>query len=176
MPVPLFKVENLVVDFSTRNTLFKTNEIRALNDVSFELFPGESLALVGESGSGKSTCARTLCGLNRFSSGRVFFENTEIEELQTSKHKQQFASDVQMIFQDPFGSLNPVHTVKHHLLRPLKIHHPETNSEILDKEIEKILLDVGLTPPLEIMGKFPHELSGGQRQRVAIARTLAVGA
>ena len=129
MPVPLFKVENLVVDFSTRNTLFKTNEIRALNDVSFELFPGESLALVGESGSGKSTCARTLCGLNRFSSGRVFFENTEIEELQTSKHKQQFASDVQMIFQDPFGSLNPVHTVKHHLLRPLKIHHPETNSE-----------------------------------------------
>ena len=176
MPVPLFKVENLVVDFSTRNTLFKTNEIRALNDVSLELFPGESLALVGESGSGKSTCARTLCGLNRFSSGRVLFENTEIEELQTSKHKQQFASDVQMIFQDPFGSLNPVHTVKHHLLRPLKIHHPETNSEILDKEIEKILLDVGLTPPLEIMGKFPHELSGGQRQRVAIARTLAVGA
>ena len=75
-----------------------------------------------------------------------FIENTEIEELQTSKHKQQFASDVQMIFQDPFGSLNPVHTVKHHLLRPLKIHHPETNSEILDKEIEKILLDVGLTP------------------------------
>ena len=176
MPVPLFKVENLVVDFSTRNTLFKTNEIRALNDVSFELFPGESLALVGESGSGKSTCARTLCGLNRFSSGRVLFENTEIEELQTSKHKQHFSSDVQMIFQDPFGSLNPVHTVKHHLLRPLKIHHPETNSEILDKEIEKILLDVGLTPPLEIMGKFPHELSGGQRQRVAIARTLAVGA
>jgi peptide/nickel transport system ATP-binding protein len=169
-------VRGLVVDFTTRNTLLSKQTVRAVNDVSFQLFRGEALAVVGESGSGKSTCARTLCKLNVPTRGVVHFDQREIEQFQTPEERLQYAARMQMIFQDPFGSLNPVHKVKHHLMRPLRLHQPELSTSELKDRIENLLSQVGLTPVAETAEKYPHELSGGQRQRVAIARALAVGA
>ncbi len=173
---PIVDVENLVVDFTNRNKLFSKQMIRAVNEVSFQLFRGEALAVVGESGSGKSTCARTLCKLNKHSGGVIRFDQQEIEAFDTPEERLKYASRMQMIFQDPFGSLNPVHTVEHHLTRPLRLHKPELSAADLKEKIEILLNQVGLTPVAETAEKYPHELSGGQRQRVAIARALAVGA
>ena len=122
---PIVDVENLVVDFTNRNKLFSKQMIRAVNEVSFQLFRGEALAVVGESGSGKSTCARTLCKLNKHSGGVIRFDQQEIEAFDTPEERLKYASRMQMIFQDPFSSLNPVHTVEHHLTRPLRLHKPE---------------------------------------------------
>jgi len=173
---PIVDVESLVVDFTSRNQLFSKQMIRAVNEVSFQLFRGEALAVVGESGSGKSTCARTLCKLNKHTGGVIRFDQREIEEFDTPEERLQYAARMQMIFQDPFGSLNPVHTVEHHLMRPLKLHQSSLSVSELKDKIEALLNQVGLTPVAETAEKYPHELSGGQRQRVAIARALAVGA
>ena len=173
---PIVEVEDLVVDFVSQSTLFKKQVLRAVNAVSFQLFPGEALAVVGESGSGKSTCARTLCQLNAPSSGRIRFDQQEIGGITSTTERLRFASRMQMIFQDPFGSLNPVHTVEHHLMRPLQLHHTGSSTESLKARVGDLLNQVGLAPVKETAEKYPHELSGGQRQRVAIARALAVGA
>jgi peptide/nickel transport system ATP-binding protein len=122
---------------------------RVLDGVSFDIAAGEAVALVGASGSGKSTVARILSGLDEPTAGEV-----------------ECAGRVQMIFQDPFASLNPVHTVAHHLLRPLRIHQTAAT-------VESLLETVGLLPAQDFARRRPHELSGGQRQRVAIARALA---
>ncbi len=173
---PIVEVQDLVVDFANQNSLFKKQVLRAVNAVSFDLYPGEALAVVGESGSGKSTCARALCRLNTPSSGRIRFDQQEITEIQSVAERLRYASRMQMIFQDPFGSLNPVHTVEHHLMRPLQLHHPQLSEAELKVRIGELLNQVGLAPVQETAEKYPHELSGGQRQRVAIARALAVGA
>ena len=131
-------------------------------------------ALVGESGSGKSTVARLLLRLYEPTAGSVIFDGRDISTDRSRESILHYRSNVQMIFQDPFGSLNPVKTVHHHLARPLQIHHIVPPSE-LDGRIHALLDTVGLVPPAAVAAKYPHELSGGQRQRVAIARALAVG-
>jgi peptide/nickel transport system ATP-binding protein len=127
---------------------------QALDDVSFEVGRGEALALVGESGSGKSTAARIIAGLTPATSGAVCASGV-----------------VQMIFQDPFASLNPVHTVGYHLARPLIRYRKARGKPAVTARVQQLLDDVGLAG--ETARKHPHQLSGGQRQRVAIARALA---
>jgi peptide/nickel transport system ATP-binding protein len=138
-------------------------KLRAVDDVSFTLSPGTITALVGESGSGKSTVARMIVRLYEPSSGEIVFD----------EHGKSYRSQVQMIFQDPFGSLNPVKTVRHHIERPLRIHHIVPRKKVRGR-IHELLELVGLVPAAHIAEKYPHQLSGGQRQRVAIARALAV--
>jgi peptide/nickel transport system ATP-binding protein len=145
-------------------------KLRAVDDVSFTLQSGKITALVGESGSGKSTVARILARLYDATSGSVLYEGKDVLDRCDVRL---YRSRVQMIFQDPFGSLNPVRTVKHHIERPLRIHHLARKQQI-DGRIHELLRAVGLVPPEKIARKYPHELSGGQRQRVAIARALAV--
>jgi peptide/nickel transport system ATP-binding protein len=148
-------------------------KIRAVEDVSFTLRPGRITALVGESGSGKSTVARMLVGLYRPSGGAIFFDGRDVTRLRGRSRLVRYRSQVQMVFQDPFGSLNPVRTVGHHLERPLLIHGVVPRSEVRGR-VHELLRTVGLVPPDAVAEKFPHQLSGGQRQRVAIARALAV--
>ncbi len=151
----------------------RRSHVHAVDDVSFDLRPGRITALVGESGSGKSTVARLLARLYDPSDGSVLFEGSDVARVRRRNDVRRYRSQVQMIFQDPFGSLNPVKTIRHHLERPLRIHHIVPRSEI-DERVHELLRTVGLVPPEEVAAKYPHELSGGQRQRVAIARALAV--
>ena len=147
--------------------------VHAVDDVSFELRPGTITALVGESGSGKSTVARLLAHLYEPTSGAVLFEGSDVTRVRRRKDVLHYRSQVQMIFQDPFGSLNPVKTVRHHVERPLRIHRIVPSNQV-EARVHELLRTVGLVPPEDIAAKYPHELSGGQRQRVSIARALAV--
>ena len=147
--------------------------VHAVDDVSFELRPGTITALVGESGSGKSTVARLLARLQDPTSGSVLWEGGDVSRVRRRRDVLRYRSEVQLIFQDPFDSLNPVKTVLHHVERPLRIHKMVPSSQV-EERVHELLRSVGLVPPHEIAAKYPHELSGGQRQRVALARVLAV--
>ena len=138
------------------------NSVHAVRDASFEVKQGESFGLVGESGSGKSTVLRALSGLNPNWSGSITIDN----ESQTTKRSKNFYKKLQMVFQDPYGSLHPRHTVDRCLTEPLKIH----NIGDRENKIITALNDVGLGPAFRF--RYPHQLSGGQRQRVAIARAM----
>jgi peptide/nickel transport system ATP-binding protein len=146
--------------------------VHAADDVSFELRPGTITALVGESGSGKTTVARLIARLHDPTAGSVLFEGADVSRA-SRRDLMRYRSQVQMIFQDPFGSLNPVKTIRHHLERPLRIHRIVSRAQVEDR-VHELLRTVGLVPPEHIAAKYPHELSGGQRQRVSIARALAV--
>ncbi len=172
---PIIQVENLVKDFPLNRGAFKQGSMRALNDVSFELRSGQALAIVGESGSGKSTVARILSLLYPKTAGSLRYDGEEISDYRGDEIRR-YRQNVQMIFQDPYASLNPVHTIFHHLARPLLIHDKVTGKAELEQRIFALLEQVGLSPAPETAGKYPFELSGGQRQRVCIARTLAIGA
>ncbi|MCZ4273488.1 ABC transporter ATP-binding protein [Maritalea porphyrae] len=152
-----------------------TKQVKALQDISFSLQKGQALALVGESGSGKSTCGRAVAGMFQIDSGKICVEGKPIATAHTSKEKRETARKVQMVFQDPFASLNPTHTVRHHLERPLKLHKRVPADSTLEDELHRTLTDVELDPAATLE-KYPHELSGGQRQRINLARALAVGA
>lgn len=169
-------VEGLTIDFTIGGGFFKRNVLRAVDSVSFTLNPGEALAIVGESGSGKSTIARALCRLHKPSEGQILIGGQDVNSTEVATHQRDYARRVQMIFQDPFGSLNPVHTIRHHLKRPIKIHNPQISAAEVEQRVIKTIERVGLSPAHQTADKFPYELSGGQRQRVAIARALAVGA
>jgi len=145
--------------------------VHAVDDVSFELRPGTITALVGESGSGKSTVARLLAHLSEPSEGEVLFEGSDVSHVRRRRDVLRYRSQVQIIFQDPFSSLNPVKTVRHHVERPLRIHKIVPSRQV-EQRVHELLRTVGLVPPEDIAAKYPHELSGGQRQRVAIARAL----
>jgi peptide/nickel transport system ATP-binding protein len=147
--------------------------VHAVDDVSFELRPGTITALVGESGSGKSTVARLLARLHDPTSGSVLWEGGDVSRVRRRRNVLRYRSEVQLIFQDPFDSLNPVKTVLHHIERPLRIHKMVPRDQV-EERVHELLRSVGLVPPHEIAAKYPHELSGGQRQRVALARVLAV--
>jgi len=170
------RVEDLSIDFSIGAGLFKTSILRAVSEVSFHLKAGEALAIVGESGSGKSTVARAMCRLYPPSKGRVTLNGNDVNADSDMRSQRDYARLVQMIFQDPFGSLNPVHTVRHHLKRPVKIHNPDLSQDEVEDQVIQLIKRVGLSPAQQTADKYPYELSGGQRQRVAIARALAVGA
>ncbi|SNY73364.1 ABC transporter ATP-binding protein [Paractinoplanes atraurantiacus] len=142
--------------------------VHAVDDVNLTLRRGQVVALVGESGSGKSTVARLLAQLYPRTDGDIRLHGVSTR-VKGGRPFREYAARVQMIFQDPFASLNPVHTIRYHLTRALKIHG---NAENLDAALHDLLTRVSLTPPERYLDKFPHELSGGQRQRVAIARAL----
>jgi peptide/nickel transport system ATP-binding protein len=144
--------------------------VHAAEDVDLELRAGRVAALVGESGSGKSTVARLLAHLVKPTSGEIILDGRPALRMGSREYRRM----VQMVFQDPFSSLNPVHSIAYHLERPLKIHHRATKSEMPDA-VARLLARVQLGPASQYVGKLPHELSGGQRQRVAIARALAAG-
>ena len=168
------EVRGLTKHFVTGNGLRPgRSRLHAVDDVTFTLRPGTVTALVGESGSGKSTVARMLARLYEPTSGSIYFEGEDVTNVKRRRDVLQYRSQVQMIFQDPFGSLNPVKTIRHHLARPLKIHGLVERGQI-DARIDELLTTVGLVPPDRYVDKYPYELSGGQRQRVAIARALAV--
>ena len=172
-PEVVLSVKKLVKDFPIGQSSNKKNLMRAVNDVSFDLCKGEALAIVGESGSGKSTGARILSLIHRKTGGDIVFKGQPLDEFVKAHGALEYARQVQMIFQDPFGSLNPVHSVYHHISRPLLI-HKRGDKKTVKMLVYELLELVGLFPAVETAEKFPFELSGGQRQRVAIARALAV--
>ena len=151
---------------------FSRKRVRALGGVDLDIAHGEIVALVGESGSGKSTLARCLARLEQPSAGTFLFEGEDIMATSKRRATRQYRSAVQMIFQDPFGSLNPVHRIGHFLERPLRIHGAAAGRAGLERAKQRLMEKVGL--PDEMLERYPHELSGGQRQRIAIARALAV--
>ena len=142
--------------------------VHAVDRVSVRLDKGKVTAVVGESGAGKTTVARLLARIIKPDKGEVLLDGRPAP----AGRPRSYAAQVQMVFQDPFASLNPVHRVRHHLVRPLQIHHMANGN--VDAAVGELLRRVALKPPANFTGKFPHELSGGQRQRVAIARALAV--
>ncbi|PRW63636.1 ABC transporter ATP-binding protein [Actinopolyspora mortivallis] len=167
-----FEVRDLVKEFRLHERGGR-RRLRAVDGVSFDLSAGSTVALVGESGSGKSTLARMLARLLPPSSGEVRVDGRAVGTGRRATRG--YRGDVQMVFQDPFASLNPFHTVGHHLSRPLRLHSGRLSSSELNERVERLLERVALVPPERVIGKQPHELSGGQRQRVAIARALAPG-
>ncbi|NQX11852.1 ABC transporter ATP-binding protein [Microbacteriaceae bacterium VKM Ac-2855] len=165
------QVQNLTKDFFLRKGVRRT-AFRAVDRVSFELKPGRTVALVGESGSGKSTIARMLAKLEKPSSGSI---DVRLED-GTRVPAGQYRRHVQMVFQDPFASLNPFHSIEHHIARPIRIHSRASGTAAVHEKVLEMLERVNLTPTEDMAARRPHELSGGQRQRVAIARALAPGA
>jgi peptide/nickel transport system ATP-binding protein len=153
---------------------FAQMRVRAVENVDLQLYRGRVTALVGESGSGKSTIVRMLARLHDPSGGDILFRGENIQDERGRTALLRYRKRVQMIFQDPFSSLNPVHRVDHHLLRPLKIYGLARGRRQLNEKVLELLNRVKLSPPEEFAAKYPHQLSGGQRQRVAIARALAV--
>jgi peptide/nickel transport system ATP-binding protein len=170
---PILEMRDVDMRFTLGGLLGKHTTLRALSGISLKLTPGRALALVGESGSGKSTCARMLARVYEPAAGAISFRGADVGKL-AGKALTDYRAQVQMIFQDPFGSLNPTQTIGYILQRPLRLHRPELSSKQLVAESEALLTQVGLVPAAEFLKRRPHELSGGQRQRVAIARALSV--
>ncbi|MBD8611346.1 ABC transporter ATP-binding protein [Frigoribacterium sp. CFBP 13729] len=145
--------------------------VRAVRDVSFTLEPGQSLALVGQSGSGKSTIARMVTGVEKPSEGTITFGDVDVTKVR-GRGLRDLRSDVQMVFQDPYSALNPLHTVESTLTRPV-VNYTGLRGQEARRRVLELLETVGLTPVEQFAAKLPHQLSGGQRQRVVIARALA---
>jgi peptide/nickel transport system ATP-binding protein len=169
---PILEVRALSKQFRSGGVLHPS-KLHAVDDVSFALTPGRITALAGESGSGKSTVARLILRLLESSGGTLVFDGRDVTRQRRRREMLKYRSQVQMIFQDPFGSLNPAKTVQHHLARPLRVHGIAGRRDVRAR-VEALLEVVGLAPPGKFADAYPHELSGGQRQRVAIARALAV--
>ncbi|KRN87388.1 MAG: ATP-binding cassette domain-containing protein [Lactobacillus amylovorus] len=148
------------------------NVTKAVDDVSFDIYEGETFGLVGESGSGKTTTGRSILQLYKPTSGEVIFEGKNVESLKSRADKLAFTRDAQMIFQDPYASLNPRMTVEDIIAEGLDIHHLVRDKAERSKRVEELLETVGLNE--SHASRFPHEFSGGQRQRIGIARALAV--
>ncbi len=148
------------------------NVTKAVDDVSFNIYEGETFGLVGESGSGKTTTGRSILQLYKPTSGEVIFEGKNVADLKSRADKLAFTRDAQMIFQDPYASLNPRMTVEDIIAEGLDIHHLVKNKDERTERVEELLKTVGLNA--SHASRFPHEFSGGQRQRIGIARALAV--
>ena len=176
----ILEVRNLIKHFEVSKSVFSRNKkiVKAVDGISFDIKAGETLGLVGQSGCGKTTTARSLCLLDPKTSGSVNFYNPDTKSMESIDKIDEdgirvFRRNMQMIFQDPYESLNPRWTIKDIIKEPLDIHNIGSFSEREDAVVE-ILRTVGLTPPENYMSRYPHEISGGQRQRVSIARTLVM--
>jgi len=176
----LIEIKNLVKTYSRHSSIFSSEKFLAVGGISFNINKNEILGLVGESGSGKSTISKILTKLIDFDDGEVLFNGENISDINKSRDLIDYRKKVQMIFQDPFASLNSIHTVYHHLSRPILIHRSydkyskKERDQLVKKDIISILEEVGLSPPVKFLYKFPHEMSGGERQRIALARALLV--
>ena len=176
----LIEVRNLVKHFEVSKSVFSRNKkiVKAVDGISFDIKAGETLGLVGQSGCGKTTTARSLCLLDPKTSGSVNFYNPDTQNMESIDNIDEdgmriFRRNMQMIFQDPYESLNPRWTIKDIIKEPLDIHNIGSLNE-REEAVMEILRTVGLTPPENYLNRYPHEISGGQRQRVSIARTLVM--
>jgi len=171
--MPLLEVQNLKTWFPVSGGVLrrKVGDIKAVDDVSFVVEAGCTVGLVGESGSGKTTVGRTILKLISSTSGRVLYKGSDILPL-SERSFRPLRREMQMIFQDPFGSLNPRFTIGEIVGEALEIHFPEMNRNDRTARVGDLLGLVGLKP--DMMRRYPHEFSGGQRQRIGIARALAV--
>ena len=172
-PEVLLDIRNLTKQFPV-GTFLDTKHVHAVEDVSFTVERGQVVALVGESGSGKTTTIRMIARLIPVTGGKIFFKGQDVLEAEPRQASLHYRSQVQLIFQDPFSSLNPVHTIEHHLSRLLVIHKKASGRQQIHERVCELLDTVELKPADTIASRYPHQLSGGQRQRVAIARALAV--
>ncbi len=163
---PILKVDGLKQYFKVSNSF----TVKAVDDVSFEIYPGETYGLVGESGSGKSTIGRSVIRLYDPTAGKILFEGQDISGKMSKDTQKLLRNDMQMIFQDPMASLNPRKKVEDIIGEGLDIHHKFANAAERDQMVKAILRKVGLAP--EHATRYPHQFSGGQRQRVGIARAL----
>ena len=170
---PLLRVENLTKHFPiTKGLLFQkqVGAVQAVDNISFEIFKGETLGLVGESGCGKSTTGRTLLQLHKPTSGKVFYNDVDLTTASNAEMRD-MRRDIQIIFQDPYASLNPRMTVGSIVGEPLDIHNVGTAAE-REERVKELLKLVSLNP--HFINRYPHEFSGGQRQRIGVARALAL--
>lgn len=170
----ILKVENLVKHFPIKKGIILQKQIGsvyAVDGVSFELYEGETLGLVGESGCGKSTTARTILQVPRPTSGSVWFKGHDLTQLR-GEELRKVRREIQMIFQDPYASLNPRMTVGDIVGEPFRVHKLTNSKKSIEDEVQNLLNLVGLNPSYS--NRFPHEFSGGQRQRIGIARALAL--
>jgi peptide/nickel transport system ATP-binding protein len=170
---PLLKIVNLDKQFEIKSGSWfkKPTLLKAVNDVSFEVYKGETVGLVGESGCGKTTLGRTLLQLVRPSHGSVFYKGKDLTTLSKSEMKH-IRKEIQIIFQDPYSSLNPRITIGEAIVEPMRVHGIEANEKAREDKAKYILERVGL--PASHFQRYPHEFSGGQRQRICIARALAL--
>ncbi|WP_425656894.1 ABC transporter ATP-binding protein [Tenacibaculum ascidiaceicola] len=169
---PLLEIVNLHKDFISNASWFsKPAIVKAVNDVSFKIYEGETLGLVGESGCGKTTLSRTILQLEKATSGSILYKDTDITKLSKSAFKK-LRKDIQIIFQDPFSSLNPRITVGNAILEPMKVHHILNSNNERKEYVCNLLEKVGLEA--DHFNRYPHEFSGGQRQRIGIARAIAL--
>ncbi len=168
---PLLEVINVKKSYFSKAGLFKKTEFTAVNDVSFKLYEGETLGLVGESGCGKSTLGNTILQLDKANSGQIIYRGQDITQLPPSAIRN-LRKEIQLIFQDPFASLNPRLTVGNAIMEPMQAHNLYTNNIERKQKVIELLNRVSLSE--EHFDRYPHEFSGGQRQRIGIARTIAL--
>ena len=173
MTEPLLHVENLCKEFAVDSSVFSKEKksVKAVDNISFDIYPGETFGLVGESGCGKSTTGRCIMRLSNPTSGQVIFDGKDVAKMKKAELKQ-MRHDMQFIFQDPYASLNPRMTIGEIVSEPLVIHNEMPDKEQRMNYVRELLDIVGLNP--EHINRYPHEFSGGQRQRVGIARAFAL--
>ena len=170
----MMEEKNIIMQVKNLKKYFKLNSkdsLKAVDDVSFEVYEGETLGIVGESGCGKTTCGRTCIGVYNRTDGEVLYRGKDIHKM-NHVQKHQFMKQVQMIFQDPYSSLDPRQKVHDIIAEGMRIHHITKSKDEEICEVQKLLKQVGLNP--EHASRYVHEFSGGQRQRIGIARALAV--
>ncbi|NJB81424.1 ABC transporter ATP-binding protein [Wenyingzhuangia aestuarii] len=169
---PLLEVKNLKTYYTSKNNWFaKANVVNGVDDVSFKVFEGETIGLVGESGSGKSTIGRTILGLEKATAGEIWYKGVNLVDLSGLERKK-YRQEIQLIFQDPYSSLNPIMKIGEAILEPMQKHKVLGSTKERKEYIYQLLEKVGLSK--EFYNRYPHEFSGGQRQRVGIARALAL--
>ncbi|MDC3305769.1 ABC transporter ATP-binding protein [Flavobacteriales bacterium] len=170
---PIMQIKNLKTYFPIRNGFFGgvSDHVKAVDNISFDVYPGETLGLVGESGCGKTTCGRTIIRLEEPTEGKMIYKGQDIAKMNADELRV-FRKDVQIIFQDPYSSLNPRMTIGNAIMEPMQVHGILENDEQRKKRVEELLTRVSLDPAH--FYRYPHEFSGGQRQRIGIARALAV--
>ena len=170
---PVLTIKNLKTYFPIKGGFFGgiTGQVKAVDNVSFDVYPGETLGLVGESGCGKTTIGRTIIRLEEPTSGEMLYKGKDIAKM-NAKELRAFRKEVQIIFQDPYSSLNPRMTIGNAIMEPMQVHGILANDDERKKRVEELLSRVNLDP--SHFYRYPHEFSGGQRQRIGIARALAV--